>query len=250
MIFMAGAACLLPSPAFSAVVAVEFVGQFTNGNDTDGYFTADPGFDLTTEESALATPYFKGMFSYDTEAFPPDGSGFYGFDLATNWLDFSLTIAGTSYTFGSFSDGSFENIQSMFVFDDYDSLTFTLGLTSVDGANESVTLDLPGVEFLTGTDLPTDFTFQRAGTDHDTSRLVIQIPDLVNIDARFAVTCASTEQGVCVLPGGDGGGSGAVPEPATWASLSLGFGLLGACMRRRFRVGARDRHGLLARRPT
>lgn len=39
-----------------------------------------------------------------------------------------------------------------------------------------------------------------------------------------------------VLPpidGGGGGGLGAVPEPATWAMLMIGFGLAGTAMRRR-----------------
>lgn len=33
--------------------------------------------------------------------------------------------------------------------------------------------------------------------------------------------------------GGPGGGAGAVPEPATWAMLILGFGIIGAAMRSR-----------------
>ena len=38
--------------------------------------------------------------------------------------------------------------------------------------------------------------------------------------------------------GGGGGGGGAVPEPASWAMLVIGFSLVGAGLRRRTRANA------------
>ena len=43
----------------------------------------------------------------------------------------------------------------------------------------------------------------------------------------------STETAPCTGPGCGGGGAGGVPEPATWAMMIIGFGGVGAIIRRR-----------------
>jgi hypothetical protein len=239
-ILVALAAGLLPSPAFSTVVVASFTGVLTGGNDSTGYFTGTPGFDLTTVDGGLLTPYFSGTFSYDTNAIPSDGSGYYGNDgFAPNWLGFSVTIAGTTYAFG-LTDGSGGNFQSISVADGPDDLSFLLSRDGVDGP-EFAFFDLSGEEFLTGTDLPADFTYQSASGGF--GLLNIQTGG-VNLDAAFSINCASTDPSICVLPGG---GDNSVPEPAAWLSLGLGFGAMGAWLRwpRRRTPGNHNKNGRL-----
>ncbi len=226
VIFMAMAAGFLPSPAHAAIVVATFTGVISDGNDGTGYFTPGGG-DLTTVQGGAGTPFISGSFSYDTDALSPILPGFYANDGFTpDWLGFSVTIAGTSYTFG-LTDGSGFNSQGIFVADDPDDFNFGISRDGADGS-ESVNLDLSGEEIFTGTDLPTAFTYQSAVGG--SGFLLIQTTG-VNLNASFSITCASTDPSVCVIPGSDGGDT-AVPEPATWLSLALGFGALGGRLRR------------------
>jgi hypothetical protein len=63
--------------------------------------------------------------------------------------------------------------------------------------------------------------------------LGLYLLDDVSVTGPSAVTCDTR---VCV--GGGGGEGGGVPEPASWALMVLGFGGLGAALRRRPRIQA------------
>lgn len=228
-IFLAVAAALLPSPALPAIVTASFSGIIADGNDATGYFV--PGqADLTTFVGGAGTPFISGTFSYDTEAGQPDGLGGYANSDFAEWLGFTLKIAGTSYAFGV-SDGSFGNSESMYLEDGPDQLVFSLSRSGADSF-ELIAFDLTGAEFLSGTGLPTEFTYQNeAGSRAD---LVIEMGSDIIVNAKFMITCASTDPTVCPTTGSDGGDGGdgnAVPEPATWLSLALGFAALGGCLR-------------------
>ncbi len=234
LILMAMAAGLLPSPALPALVVAHFTGVISEGIDGNGTFvgTGNAGLDLTTVDSGLGTPYISGTFSYDTEAAPLISPGYYdnlGLDL--NWLGASVTIAGTSYTFGGIQADDGGNPQNIFFTDDPDSFFFSIGRYGADGL-EGISIELPDEDFLSGPVLPTAFTYQSA--TGGTGNVVIQAGNH-NLNATFSITCASTDPTVCTIPGD--GGTSAVPEPATWASLGLGFALVGAGMRRLRRRG-------------
>lgn len=222
----------LALPAQAALVIVNFTGIITQGTDTSGYFTGTPNTDLTTQGGVGGPPgpddtlpLITGSFSYDTDAFPPDLSGFYG--GFTDWLDVSVTIAGTTYSFESVPGDTYD-YQTLLIANDDPVYDDRFGLVMLrDGADgsEQITLDLELEEFLTSNDLPAAFTYK---SDSGGKGFFYLTTSFVTADANFTITCASSEI-PCPLP--DVGP--AVPEPAVWVNLILGFGLIGAFIRRR-----------------
>jgi hypothetical protein len=224
----------LAAPAPAAVITVNFTGIITQGNDTSGYFTGTAGTDLTTQGGIGSPPppsdnlpIISGIFSYDTDPFPPDGSGFYGGDGVTDWLGFSVTLAGQTYSFGTFAP-DFGNLQFGFVANDPDNLNLFLQRGGMDG-DETIGIDLSLEEFLTSNDLPLAFTYQ--STNGGSGNFVLANNTAV-ADAVFSITCASSEI-TCPTPA-----VAVVPEPAVWMNMILGFGLVGALVRRRRRPPA------------
>lgn len=221
----------LAAPAHAVAVIVNFTGVITQGTDSSGYFTGTESANLTTEGGfggppppGNPLPLITGTFSYDSDSFPADPSGFYS--DGSNWLDFSITIAGTTYSFDNIS-GDLWDYQAAFVADEDPVSDDRFNLASqrggADGA-EDITIDLAFAEFLGGNGLPSAFTYEGTGGGTGTFALANNI---ATADASFSITCASNEI-ICPLP--DIGG--VVPEPAVWMNLILGFGLLGAFVRR------------------
>lgn len=210
------AACLslgLTAPAQAVVVVGSFTGQITSGNDIGGTFTNTPGGgeELATFDAGDGEGFIEGTFSYQSDLAGVGGN--FGGDV--NWLAFQVTIAGTPYTFG-LPDPSL-NHQSIFM--DGDTLSDILTLTFVqDGAEgtELISLDFSGGNFLTSDEfLPESFSY--SGPSEFLSSLTIQ-KGAVAATADFSITSVQ---------------AAVVPEPGTWMTLILGFGVVGWALRRR-----------------
>lgn len=206
----------LAAPAQALVVIANFSGQILTGTDTSGFFTGIAGQDLTTADGSPTL--ITGRVSYDPDLAPANGLGGYGGDGVTDWLGFEVTIAGTTYQFGGFAP-TVENLQLGLVSDGPDEiLDLQLQREGVPGS-ETVGLKLGEGDFLTGTDLPTSFTY--TNPSGGVGSFTIATAD-VTADATFSITAASTA---------------AIPEPLVWMNLIVGFGLIGGVLRRRPRLG-------------
>lgn len=237
LLLLAAAGLGAAAPSQAAIVVADFAGVIVSGTDiagadlSSGLFTANAGTDL--QDYAIF-----GRVRYDTDAFTPDGSGIYGGDFVTNFIDFEITIAGTTYSFEDFAadnDFQFAYVENDGADPIYGPDQFNLNLAR-DGAPgvESISLLLGGEEFLIGNDLPLAFTFMSVGEDNLSNVSIATTAGIA--DAFFRVTCASTTAGVCPTAG-----SGpAVPEPSTWAMLIAGFGAVGGAMRRKTRIRLAD----------
>jgi hypothetical protein len=210
----------LAVPAGAAtIVTATFAGTILSGTDVTNLFQTGL-VDLANPGGTDSPPAVTGTFSYDIDAYPPDGSGIYG--GTDPFLSFTVTIGGTSYNFGSLP----AIYHSGYVQDGPDDLNlFMQGGDDSGSETETIGIDLSGQEFVTGTDLPIHFTLLGNG---GTGNFVIQNAGGI-ADAFFSITCASTEID-CAADTGS-----AVPEPSTWNCLIAGFGLIGAAIRQRRR---------------
>ena len=109
------------------------------------------------------------------------------------------------------------------------ALSFYWG--SIDGYNTVSFADADGVSLgsYTGTQIPAAPADGSQTTPSDNRRVSFTFGD----DAAKSVTFASTANSFEL---DDIAGSSAVPEPATWALLVLGMGIVGASARRRRRI--------------
>lgn len=115
---------------------------------------------------------------------------------------FNLTFRYRSTTDGQLNTGS-----ALFA---GQAFTVSSNTAKFQEFSRTFTLDSPGLSTL---------AFQNLASDTDNSGLGID---------RVVLSLA--------VPGGPGGPGGAIPEPATWAMLVLGFGVLGGAMRGRPRL--------------
>lgn len=106
------------------------------------------------------------------------------------------------------------NISSNFFFHDHDFLNAPFNGVVFSGAELS---NITGVQLLSGTSV-TDFDLSRVTFAGD--KLKINFADL-EYDRKGKIQLGFTF------------GAGAVPEPATWAMLIAGFGMVGVAARRR-----------------
>jgi hypothetical protein len=211
-------AAIWPMPAAAVLVTGGFSGQIFQGSDfgsdPGGYFGA--GFDLTDLP-------ITGTFRYDTKEVPPPSSTGANFatygdpTFATDFLDFSVSINGRTYTFGTFPANP--GIQTIEVIDNTDQLQFDYQRFGI-GVSESLALRfISDIDFLTGIGVPTHFDFTASGvglTPGGTFSF-----DLPNGD--FASASFTIDRGFA---------RATLPEPAMLGMVALG--LLGiAAVRRR-----------------
>jgi hypothetical protein len=198
----------------------EIFGGFDFGSAPGGFFGA--GIDLD------GLP-ITGTFSYDTANVPPPDTTtletiYEDPTFSTDFLKFTVTINGRTYTFGEFAAPP--GIQRIGIIDNTDQLQFDYQRFGI-GANESISLRfISDVDFLTGTDVPTHFDFVASGVGlFPTGSFDFDLPNGDFVSARFSI-----DSGFARVA--------AVSEPATLGTLALG--LLGlAAVRRRSTQGGR-----------
>jgi hypothetical protein len=220
-------------PAAAVVVTGGFSGQifsgFDFGTDPAGFFGA--GVDL---ENLPIT----GTFRYDTAQVPPPSSTGANFAIysdptfSTDFLDFSVTINGRSYTFGAFD--ALPGIQTIDLIDNTDQLQFDYQRFGIDDT-ESLTLRfISDIDFLSGTGVPTQFNFVASGIGLTPGGFFsFDRANGDSVSAAFSI---------------DSGFAQVVPEPATLSTLALGLLAIIALRRRAPRLkaatwGAQGRRG-------
>jgi hypothetical protein len=204
--------------AGAAVVTGGFSGEIFGGSDFGsgpaGFFGA--GIDLSGQRIA-------GTFRYDTAQVPagqPIGANevlYQDPTFNTQFLDFTVTINGTTYTFGSFPTAP--GIQSIDVIDNTDQLQFDFQRFGVN-FDEAISLRfISAIDFLTGTGVPTEFTFVPGGVGlFPTGSFSFDLPNGDFASARFDI---------------DGGFAQlAVPEPPALAIVALALLAIGTIRRR------------------
>jgi len=208
--------------AFALVPAAATAGTVYNSAPTDGwYFGTDN--DYSPANTAVLTTdggnelYLRGHETYQGAPVPHD-NGIY---------DIALGTANVSFDFG------FDNNNTV---DD---------LSGFDGVTASITLKNLGTGATAIFDpltWPSDNEFQ-GGSVQNSARLawfnVAGLDFDANTDATYKVTLnvwgldgAGSHSSLAIYEK-IGAGSGAVPEPASWAMMLGGFGLVGGAMRRR-----------------
>jgi hypothetical protein len=211
-------------PAGAVVVTGGFSGQiFSVGGDSSDYFGT--GGDLQNQA-------ITGTFRYDTAEVPPprsSGTNFAIYDdptFSTDFLDFSVSINGRSYTFGAISAAP--GIQSIEVIDNTDQLSFDYQRFGMDDS-ESLTLRfISDIDFLTGIGVPTQFDFTASGAGlPNTGTFSFDRANGDSVAASFSIDSgfARVQQ---------------VPEPATLGTVAMGLLGIATLGRRRSRPGTRD----------
>jgi hypothetical protein len=164
-----------------------------------------------------------------------------GFSV-TNNADFSAIVGQTRY-----QTTGFQNLNILFgPFGNDRSTNYCAG------CNGSFTLFFDATTFGTtngvsgvGLDVTTNLDYDALVTFGDNSSQVFTLTR--NVQSFFGLTSDRLIKSIAFGPGGNGittngstaidnltiGVSGAVPEPATWAMMIVGFGLIGAAARRR-----------------
>ena len=202
---------------------------------------ANTSYTVGTGSGTAGDTYSFGLAGSTDRAFGSIGSGslgpvYYGFQF-TNGLNsaitgFDINYFGEQWRLGNstddglvfeyslnataFDNGTWTSVSSL----DFDPL-FTSGTQGALNGNlaanrRALSGTISGLNILAGQRFTFRWTDQNSGgTDHG-----LAIDD-VSISARVA--------------------AGAVPEPATWAMMMLGFGAMGTVLRKRTRTAARVR---------
>jgi len=204
--------------AGAAVVTGGFSGEIFGGSDFGsgpaGFFGA--GIDLSGQR-------ITGTFRYDTtqvpagQPTPPNEVVYQDPTFNTQFLDFTVTINGTTYTFGTFPTAP--GIQSIDVIDNTDQLQFDFQRFGVN-FDEAISLRfISATDFLTGTGVPTQFDFVPSGVGlFPTGTFSF---DLTNGD--FAFASFDIDGGFARL---------AAPEPSTLGIVALALlGIAGLARR-------------------
>lgn len=228
MRFLTLAACLVSAfaaqPAISAIISFDFTARI---DDPNTIFPA--GTPLT------------GSFSYDN-ALSPSSSNPFGviYDNHPSFL-FTLNVPGQTISWSGFMGVSND-------VDDGDGPEdgFWISGSNSDYALDFLFTDPTGTAF-GGTSLPTAFPALYQGIIADPND-----DDDLTVPSAF-VSYYNKANGsevrgsvLSITPSGSTGPTGAVPEPASWAMMIAGFGLVGGVMRMRGR--SFSHHQLLSAR--
>jgi len=206
-------------PASAVVVSGEFSGTIFQGSD----FSSDPAgyFGAGSDLSGLP---IVGTFSYDTAQVPPASSSGPNWAIysdpafSIDFLDFSVTILGRRYDFGTLSAPP--GLQSMDIVDNTDQLQFDYQRFAID-ATEAINLRfISDLDFLTGTGPPLSFHFMASGVGLTPGgSFSFELPNGDFASASFSISSGFARP---------------IPEPSSQLLVMLGLvALAGARMRAR-----------------
>ena len=201
--------------ANAVIVTGGFSGTIFSGSDLSGgagYFGV--GSDLDNQP-------ITGTFRYDTAQVPagiPSGPEVIYRDpaFATDFLDFTVTINSRTYEFGVFPTAP--GIQSISVIDNTDQLQYEFQRFGVNFA-ESISLRfISDLDFLSSTDVPTNFDFVASGIGlFPSGSFAFDLPNGDSAAASFDIAT---------------GFARVLPEPGTLSTLALALLGLMAVRRR------------------
>lgn len=198
-VLLTAATANVAQPALAARVDLTMVGQFTIGDRRGQSFTANIG--------------------YDTDATPTSSNG-----AITTYMNagdiFTITIDGTTFDMRAASRAS-----RAVAGDATDSTFYDLspprGEVEITPAYRRVTFTDPAQSVVT-------INFFDYSSNPSVAPTLPSMAQLADFDLREITFC---DAGRC----GTGTFTFAVPEPATWGMMILGFGAIGAAMRMRRR---------------
>ena len=198
-------------PATAATIIVTYAGKVNSGTDVDGLFGA-AGANLRHQDYTL-------VFTTDTSGFSADGiDGDYSSIQYCCSVQATMTIGGQSYTIDGIGDST--NV-AQWAIPDWD-FGYQIGAQAI-AAN--------GNDFANANIGSYDDFFGALGLTTALTHTVSNQDDAYSVG--FSVGNTSLDDlklssvSVQYIP------SAAVPEPASWALMVGGFGLLGGAMRRR-----------------
>lgn len=212
-------------PASATTIIISFAGQTANGV-TEDMVDSDGGTSVVT-----------GSIRIDTAALvdagaSPDESYHYETTEAPFLMTTLTFTGGTAPAFGG--TASINNVlRGLFGANGYyeidDNRTAQADAAAVQTSNLALVYDgNVAPQTVDGFVLPTFAVGQTLGINAQSSRMQASgTPSQRNVTAVGQVTITAVANGVA-----------AVPEPATWATMVLGFGLAGAAVRRRARAVA------------
>lgn len=223
-------------PAVALVIAPVAVAQTTYGGSDDGSSVGGPNANSDAAEAAFlvdATSYGT-VTTLDFESAATGDSGSFSFPGVT-----VSSTSGFGNGFSGVSDTTLGNLYGYSIGGGSKWFGFPTGTATFNfaGTTNSFGFYTTGLQTSFGTTLTVSMNGANATT--------FNLPVNVNGGASyFGFTTASAFNTVTIdRPGFDAWGIdrvsynlGAVPEPSTWALMILGFGAIGAAMRRRSAV--------------
>jgi hypothetical protein len=232
---------LICAPANAATYVITYTGTMTGKDKAGAFGTA--GADLVdqafTAVFTLVYPASGAMGYTDAEQeYLYGGAGAYGVPSPLSAIftanSASFSLSGTYYGGAQIIDGLNLNGGSSYNFD------FVAHGVADKSSNYLTSLDL-GVQnsssnIISSKNLAQSFSYTAQPTDYRYSKF-----SRGEIDSRGYFIGDSFELKVATITSVEA--SSAVPEPATWAMLFLGFGAIGVGMRRRKQSVAGSRSG-------
>jgi hypothetical protein len=242
-IMVAAATAALPSVGAAATFIVTYSGKVRSGVDNTGVFGGGPRLldgQAFTVSYTLSNPAPSEIVSNTPNLYKVNGGTIFGGSGAP--VSAILTIGGVSFQiigsrqseFERMKVPHFEKIRDVaFSFTDINGLREANSVyTTLSGNSNLMTSAFPGNPYSVST-LPNGLNNDNSGfeiskiTGRSSSSLGVLVNDAYG---TFDVTGIS-QRGVSTVPG--------IPEPATWAMMILGFGVVGSAMRRRTPVTVR-----------
>lgn len=215
----------LAAPASAATWLGQLSGTFKDGGtDLEGTLIEGGLVELGGTQ-------FTARFGYDSSLAAPTGApGEYGpATTLVDWLFFDITVTGVvddgsgptpytnTYAFGSFPATDLL-AQVRVANGSPDEFEFTLSRSDDTPQTEFVFFLLNNDDFVSGLDLPTSFASSNPFTG--AGYITVQRHG-VYIDSEFTIDSLELI------------GDQAIPEPSTWLLQIVGFGVIGAALRRR-----------------